>query len=71
VDCEPLIPLLPAQAPEAIHDVAWVDDQVKVELAPLLTVLESALKRIVGADAATKTVANCAALPPAPLQVRA
>jgi hypothetical protein len=39
VDCEPLIALVPDQAPEAAHEVALVEDQVKVELLPLVTVL--------------------------------
>jgi hypothetical protein len=39
VDCEPLIALVPDQAPEAAHEVALVEDQVKVELPPLVTVL--------------------------------
>ena len=34
MDCEPLIALLPDQAPEAMHDAAFVADQVKVELLP-------------------------------------
>lgn len=43
VDCEPLIALLPDQAPEAMHDAAFVADQVKVELLPRATVLGLAL----------------------------
>jgi hypothetical protein len=39
VDCEPLMGLVPDQAPEAVHEVALVDDQAKVELLPLVTVL--------------------------------
>jgi len=39
VDCEPLTPLLPDHPPEAVQEVALVDDQVKVELPPLATVL--------------------------------
>jgi hypothetical protein len=31
--------LVPDQAPEAVHEVALVDDQVKVALLPLVTVL--------------------------------
>ena len=43
LDCEPLIALLPDHAPEALHEVALADDQVKVELAPFATVLGLAL----------------------------
>jgi hypothetical protein len=48
VDCEPLIPLVPDQAPEAVQDVALVADQLKVELLPLVTVLGLADRLIVG-----------------------
>jgi len=69
VDCEPLVALVPAQAPEAVQDVALVADQVKVELLPLATVLGLAAKLTVGAGEVTDTVADWAALPPLPLQV--
>ncbi len=68
---EPLVGSLPDQAPEAVHEVALVADQLTVELAPLRTVLGLAVTVTVGAAAAgvTETVTVCAALPPAPLQV--
>jgi hypothetical protein len=69
VACEPLAALVPDQAPEAVQVVALVADQVSVELPPLLTVLGLAAKLTVGAGCVTDTVADCAALPPAPLQV--
>jgi hypothetical protein len=43
VDCEPRTALLPDHAPEALHEVALADDQVKVELPPFATVLGLAL----------------------------
>ena len=70
MDCEPLTALLPDQAPEAVQEVALVLDHVKVELAPLAMVLGLALKVTVGAGVVTVTVADCPALPPAPVQVR-
>ena len=70
MDCEPLTALLPDHAPEAVHEVALVADQVKVALLPLITELGLALKLIVGAGDFTDTVADCAALPPAPVQVK-
>jgi len=70
VDCEPLTGLLPDHAPEAVHEVALVADQVRVELLPLITELGLALRLIVGAGDFTDTVADCAALPPAPVQVK-
>ena len=69
MDCEPLADLLPDQAPEAEHDVAFAADQVKVELLPLISELGLALRLTVGVGAFTETVADCAALPPAPVQV--
>ena len=71
MDCEPLVALVPDQAPEAVQEVALLDDQVNVELLPLATVLGLAAKLNVGAGCVTVTVADCAALPPAPLQVNA
>ena len=69
VDCEPLTGMPPDQAPEAVHEVALVDVQVKVDAAPLLTVLGVAEKLTVGDGAVTETVAECVALPPEPVQV--
>ncbi len=69
MDCEPLTALLPDQAPEAVQEVALVLDHVRVELAPLATVLGLAVKLTVGAADVTVTVADCAALPPTPVQV--
>jgi hypothetical protein len=69
VDCEPLKALLPDQAPDAEHDVAFAALQLSVELVPFAIVLGLALRLTVGAGDFTETVADCAALPPAPLQV--
>jgi hypothetical protein len=63
--------LLPDQAPLAVQDVAFADDQVSVELVPLAIVLGFALKLTVTAGfALTVTVADCAALPPGPVHVK-
>ncbi len=69
VDDEPLVALAPDHAPEAVHEVALVDDHVSVELAPLATVLGLALRLTVGTGGVTDTVADCDALPPVPVQV--
>ncbi len=59
VDCEPLVALEPVQAPEAAQAVALLEDQVKVEAAPLAIVLGLALKLTVAVGvAATVTVAD-------------
>jgi hypothetical protein len=71
VDCEPVAALLPDQPPEAVHEAALVLDQDRVEALPLATVLGLAPSDTVGAGTAvTVTVADWAALPPAPVQVR-
>jgi hypothetical protein len=63
---------VPDQAPEAVHEVALVDDQVNVDALPRSTVLGLALKLTAGDRfVLTVTVADCAALPPLPVQVRA
>ncbi len=62
---------LPAQPPDAVQDVAFLDDQVKVDAAPLATVLGLALRATVAVGVAlTMTVADWEALPPVPVQVR-
>ena len=68
MDCDPLAALVPDQAPVAVHEVALVADQVSVELPPLATVLGLAAKVTVGVGEVTETVADCAALPPLPVQ---
>lgn len=69
VDCEPLVALVPAQAPEAVQEVALADFQVKAAVPPLLTVLGVALRATVGAAEASVTVVDCDALPPRPVHV--
>ncbi len=69
MDCDPLAALVPDQAPEPVQAVAFLADQVSVELAPLATVLGLAVKVTVGAGEVTDTVADCDALPPVPVQV--
>ena len=69
VDCEPLTGLAPDQPPEAEQEVALVAFQVSIELDPDATVLGEALRLTEGAADLMETVADCVALPPAPLQV--
>ena len=68
----PLTALVPVQAPEAVHEVALVEDQVKVDPLPLVTLVGLALMDTPGGGvAATVTVADWLAVPPAPVQVKA
>ena len=70
VVCDPLSGSAPDQDPEAVQAVALVADQVSVELLPLATVLGLATRLMVGTGCVTVTVADCAALPPLPVQLR-
>ena len=67
--CEPLVASLPLQPPEALQEAALVEAQVNVDVPPLAMVLGFAVSVTVGAGAVTVTVADCAALPPGPVQV--
>jgi len=69
VVCEPAVASAPLQPPEAVHAVALDEDQVNADVAPLLTVAGFAVRVTAGAGVVTDTVADCAALPPVPLQV--
>jgi hypothetical protein len=70
VDCEPFTGLAPDQSPEAVQAVALVADQVNVALPPLLIALGPTLRATVGVGDLIETVADCAAVPPGPVQVK-
>ena len=70
VDCDPVRAFAPDQPPEAEHDVALEEVQVSVELVPLAMVVGVAEMRTEGGVALTDTVADWAAVPPAPVQVK-
>jgi len=67
VDCDPVSPFAPDQAPEAEQDVALEDLQVSVELVPLAMVLGATEMLTEGGVALTDTVAIWAAVPPGPV----
>ena len=69
VVCEPAVATAPLQPPEAVQAVALVDDQVSADVAPLLIVAGFAVRVTEGAGVVTDTIADCAALPPVPLQI--
>jgi hypothetical protein len=50
--------------------VALVADQLSVALSPLLTALGPTLSETMGKGALIDTVADCAAVPPDPVQVK-
>ncbi len=66
---EPLIPLLPDHAPEAVQAVALVALQVSRELDPLVMLVGLAVKVTAGAGCVTETVVVWVTLPPGPWQV--
>jgi hypothetical protein len=70
VDCDPWVPLLPDQAPEAVQAVALAVLHVRVALAPLATVLGAACNDTVGRADLIATVADWAEVPPGPVHVR-
>jgi hypothetical protein len=55
---EPLVASLPLQPPDAVQEVALVEDQVNVELPPLATLVGAALSETLGGVADTVTVAD-------------
>jgi hypothetical protein len=69
LDCDPLGPRLPDQAPDAEQRVALRLDQVSVELPPEATVLGFAVSLISGAALLTVTIADWVLEPPGPVQV--
>jgi hypothetical protein len=70
VDCEPFVTLAPDQAPLARHLVAFVEVQMMDAALPFAIELGFARKLIVGAGAAAEIMADCEALPPAPVHVK-
>ena len=64
---------LPDQPPDAVQELALLDDQVNIALPPFAMVLGPAVSLTVGAGVGvvTETVTDCAAEPPAPVQLNA
>ena len=71
VDSPPEVALSPDQAPEAVQELAFVEDQVRVEASPLGTDGGIAASDTVAIGGNTITVTDALALPPGPVQVRA
>jgi hypothetical protein len=67
--CVPPVATAPDHAPEAVQAVALLEDQVNVELPPLVTLLGLVLSDTLGGVADVVTVADCDAEPPAPVHV--
>jgi hypothetical protein len=55
---EPLVPIEPLQPPDAVQALSLLDDQVNMEVAPLLTVLGFAVRVTAGAAGVTETVTD-------------
>jgi hypothetical protein len=69
VACVPVVGMAPPQPPEAVHEEVFLEDHVSDEVAPLLIFAGFAAMVTVGAGVFTDTVADCAAVPPLPVQV--
>lgn len=71
VDSLPLVALAPVQSPVAAHEVALLELQFSVEVAPCKIAVGFALSASVGGGVAgvTLTVTVCVAVPPAPVQL--
>jgi hypothetical protein len=69
VDWLPEVALPPDHAPEAVQEVALLDDQVSVEDPPLATDVGLAVSVTMGTGS-TVTITEALALPPEPVQVR-
>jgi hypothetical protein len=67
---EPDVALPPLQPPDAVQEVALVEDQVSVLLLPLLMLVGDADSETVGVAALTETVALVCAVPPDPVQLK-
>jgi hypothetical protein len=67
VEALPDTDLLPAHIPDAVHDVAFVEDQVSVEVLPLITDAGLAESVTVGTGGITVTVTVFDTVPPAPV----
>jgi hypothetical protein len=67
MDLEPCVRSPPAQAPDAAHEVACVEDQRNSALLPLATAVGLAVSVTVGAASLTVTVTACEAVPPVPV----
>jgi hypothetical protein len=64
------VALGPDQSPDAVHAVALVDAQVRVDAPPLATEVGFAVREALGTGGGnTVTVADALALPPGPVQL--
>lgn len=67
----PLVPFVPFQSPDAVHDVAPVDDQASVAAPPEATAVGLAVNVTVGPPVVcpdTVTTTSFDTIPPGPIQ---
>jgi hypothetical protein len=69
VSCVPEVALLPAQAPDAVHEEALAADQVSVEL-PFMPTDAGLAARVTAGAGMIDTVTESEPVPPDPVQVR-
>jgi len=68
--CVPLVALLPVQPPEAVHEVAFVELHVSVEVPPLAIKVGFAINVTVGAGTTVTVAVATLLVPPTPLQLK-
>lgn len=66
----PDVGFVPDQPPDAVHVVAFVEDQVNVVVPPLETEVGLAVRDTLGAAGETATVSVAVWVPPIPVQER-
>ena len=66
----PDIDFAPLQFPEAEQEVAFVEDQVRVNSSPVVTVVDEEVKLITGAGNVIATFTDFDKDPPSPEQVK-
>lgn len=69
-DSLPTVALAPDQPPEAVQEVAFVDDQVSVDNPPLVTEAGVAVRDTVGGGDEIVTAADALCVPPNPVHER-
>jgi hypothetical protein len=69
VDAVPLVALVPCHPPDAVHEVAFAELQLRLAVPPLATVVGDAVNFTVGAPPMTATSTDFALDPPLPVQV--
>jgi hypothetical protein len=66
----PLLARVPLQPPDAMHESAFVELHVNVELPPTATVTGAAARDTVGTGITVTVAVACELIPPGPVQIK-